>query len=84
MVMPKEPVHLTVEQIAELQGKLATLRHDINNRLAVLMAVGELGRLQPAMIEQLLKTLVEQPRLIAQDLTRFSLEFEQSLGLAPS
>ena len=37
MGMPQTPVTLTPEQVAELNEKLATTRHDINNNLSLIM-----------------------------------------------
>ena len=44
MVLPDQPVTLTVEQIRELNQKLSTLRHDVNNNLALVIAAAEIIR----------------------------------------
>jgi hypothetical protein len=79
--MPSQPVVLTVEQIAELNRKLANMRHDINNQLSLIMAAVELIRYKPHLGERMLATLVEQPPRIASALNQFSGEFEQTLGI---
>ncbi|MDB6019832.1 MAG: hypothetical protein JWR19_4321 [Pedosphaera sp.] len=84
MRMPSEPVTLSVEQIAELNHKLATLRHDINNHLSLIMAASELIRHKPQMAERMMATLIEQPPKTSAALTKFSTEFEQTFGIIPS
>ena len=79
--MPSQPVTLSVEQLAELNGKLSTMRHDINNQLSLIIAAVELIRHKPAMAERMMATLVEQPPRIADALGKFSLEFEHTLGI---
>ena len=79
MPLPTQPVHLTVEQIADLNGKLSTMRHDINNQLSLIIAAVELIRFKPQMAERMMATLVEQPPRIADTLAKFSVEFERAL-----
>jgi hypothetical protein len=72
---------LTVEQVAALNDKLSTMRHDINNALTLVIAAVELIRRKPQMAERMLGTVVEQPPKVADALVKFSAEFEQSLGI---
>jgi len=81
MPLPSQPVTLTVEQLGELNGKLSTMRHDINNQLSLIVASVELIRLKPEMAELRLATLMEQPPKIAATLHKFSAEFERTLGI---
>jgi hypothetical protein len=81
MPLPSQPVTLTVEQLGELNGKLSTMRHDINNQLSLIVASVELIRLKPEMAELRLATLMEQPPRIATTLQKFSAEFERTLGI---
>ena len=81
MPLPKHPVTLTAEQIAELNGKLSTMRHDINNQLSLIVAAVEVGRLKPERLESMVGSLVGQPPKIAAALTQFSAEFERALGI---
>jgi hypothetical protein len=81
MPLPKHPVTLTVEQIAELNGKLSTMRHDINNQLSLIIAAVEVSRLRPEKLESMVASLAEQPPKMAAALTRFSAEFERVLGI---
>jgi hypothetical protein len=81
MRLPDQPVSLTVEQVAELNGKLSAMRHDINNYLSLIIASVELIRYKPETAERMMATLVEQPPRIADALHKFSAEFERSLGM---
>jgi hypothetical protein len=81
MPLPDQPVSLTVEQIAELNGKLSTMRHDINNYLSLIIASVELIRYKPETAERMMSTLVEQPPRIAAALQKYSAEFEKALGI---
>ncbi|MEI9865891.1 MAG: hypothetical protein WDN00_15345 [Limisphaerales bacterium] len=38
MTLPTEPVTLSVAQISELNQKLSSLRHDVNNKLSIIAA----------------------------------------------
>ena len=80
MPLPSQPVTLSVEQIADLNGKLSTLRHDINNHLSLIIAAVELIRYKPQTAERMMATLVEQPPRIADALHKFSAEFERAFG----
>ena len=82
MPVPTEPVTLNVEQLADLNSKLSTMRHDINNQLSLIIAAAELIRHKPQLAERMMATLVEQPPKIAAALGKFSTEFEQALGIS--
>ena len=82
MRMPSEPVVFSPEQIEDLNHKLSTLRHDINNNLSLIMAASELIRHKPHMAERMMATLLEQPPKITAALTKFSAEFEQAFGIS--
>ena len=81
MPLPNEPVTLTVEQLAELNLKLSNMRHDINNHLSLMVAAVELIRHKPHMADRMLTTISEQPVKITEAMTRFSAEFERTLGI---
>jgi hypothetical protein len=76
MPLPTEPVTLSVEQIGELNQKLADLRHDINNRVSVMLASTELLRRRPEIAERMLASLAEQPPKILELITQFSRDLE--------
>ena len=81
MPLPSEPVTLNVEQIAELNKKLATLRHDVNNNLSLIMAAVEILRRRPETAERMLNSLSEQPQKIAKSVAEFSRELETMLHI---
>ncbi|MFM1769901.1 MAG: hypothetical protein RJA22_2430 [Verrucomicrobiota bacterium] len=81
MPMPAGPVTLSTEQIQELQRKLGTMRHDINNNLSLIVAAVELIKFNPAAAERMMATLSEQPHKITEHVQSFSAEFEKALGI---
>lgn len=81
MTLPDKPVTLAVDQIAELNKKLSTLRHDINGDLALIVAAAELIKLNPSTAERMLTTLLEQPSKIRARADTFSAEFEKVMGI---
>ncbi len=81
MGLPSQPVTLTVEQIDELNRKLSTMRHDINNNLSLMMASVELIRYKPQTLERMITTLLEQSPKVTQTISQFSAEFEKTFGI---
>lgn len=81
MVLPQQPVTLTVEQIAALNRGLADMRHDVNNHLSLVLAAVELIRAKPQMTERMITTLLEQPPKISQAMQKYSSEFENAYGI---
>ena len=84
MPLPNQPVTLNVEQIDELNKKLVTLRHDVNNNLALVVAAAEIIRRKPESAERMWPGLTEKPHKIAEAVTQFSLELEKALGITRS
>ena len=81
MELPAQPVTLTVEQIGELNQKLATLRHDVNNNLSLIIAAAEVMEHKPQLLERMRVTVVEQPPKIAAAVAKFSADFENLFGI---
>jgi hypothetical protein len=81
MGLPSQPVTLSVEQIGELNDKLATLRHDINNNLSLIIAALEVLRYKPHLAETMLATMSDQPSKITNRLNQFSAEIEMLLSV---
>lgn len=81
MGMPEQAVTLSPEQVADLNKKLATMRHDINNNLSMVMAAAELARLKPDVADKMLGRLLEQPTKITAQLKNFSAEFDKALQI---
>lgn len=81
MGLPEKSVTLTPEQIVELNNKLAKMRHDINNNLAMMLASAELAKLKPDMAAKMLDRLLDQPTKISNQIRDFSVEFEKVFGI---
>jgi hypothetical protein len=81
MPLPNEPVTLTAEQIRELNIKLVTLRHDVNNQLSLMMAAIEIIRRKPEAAERMWTALSEQPRKLGEAVGQFARELETTLGI---
>ena len=84
MNQPTKPVTLSMEQIGELNQKLAALRHDLNNSLSLIAATVELVRHRPTVSEQMWDTLAEQPRKIGESFLQFSRDLEAALHIMRS
>jgi hypothetical protein len=81
MTPSSQPAELTTSQISELNQQLATMRHDINNHLSLIMAAVELVRRKPEAAERMATTLTEQPAKITASMKLFSAQFETALGI---
>ena len=75
------PVTLTEEQIYALHRRLRDMRHDVNGRLANIVAAAELIRLRPEKMEERLRILLDQPHQAAEAIGYFSRDFETTFGL---
>ncbi len=84
MPLPTEPVTLSAEQVADLNRKLCEMRHDVNNKLTLIAASVELVRRRPENSERYLNTLNEQPRVIAEMISKFSADLEATLHITRS
>jgi len=78
---PSGPVTLTEEQILVLHRRLRDMRHDVNGRLANIVAAAELMRLRPESAAERLRVLLDQPHQAAEAIGHFSRDFETALGL---
>jgi chaperonin cofactor prefoldin len=81
MLTPNSSVTLTPQQVEDLNQKLSKMRHDINNHLSLIVFAVEVLRSKPEMLERMSATLSDQPQKITADLSKFSAEFEQTLGI---
>jgi len=81
MSLPTEPVTLSVEQIGELNRKLADMRHDINNYVSLVLASAELMRRRPESAERMMANLLEQPPKIVTVVKNFSGDLEAALRI---
>ncbi len=72
MSLPLQPVTLTPEQIGDLDRKLAVMRHNVNNSLAMLVATAEIMRRKPESAIRFANSFTEQPQKIAEEIKQFS------------
>ena len=70
-----EPV-LSREELHALHEKFREVKHSINNTLAVIMALSELGQRNPAHFEKLAKAVLQRGPEVVQQLQ----EFQTALG----
>ena len=84
MSTPAGPVTLTPQQIEELGKRLATMRHDVNNNLSLIVAAAELIKFNPASATRMAGTLAEQPPKIVNHMAKFGAAFEKALGIVRS
>jgi len=84
MGLPDTPVTLSVQQLDELNKKLAALRHDVNNHLSLVVAAAELIKFNPDSAARMCTTLAEQPAKISDVINKFALEFEKTVGITRS
>ncbi|HEV2453093.1 MAG TPA: hypothetical protein VGY98_02465 [Verrucomicrobiae bacterium] len=83
MSLPSQPVTLSAEQVAELKAKLADLRHDINNNVALMLSAIEMMRRRPETFEKMLDSMARQPTRINETVLQFSKALEGALLGAP-
>ena len=81
MGVPNAPATLTAAQLTKLNDKLAHMRHEINNQLAMVVAALELTRFRPEMRDKMLETITQQPPKILAEVAKFSAEFEAAFGI---
>jgi hypothetical protein len=84
MGLPSQPVTLKSEQVEELNKKLSSMRHDINNHLSLMMAAVEMVKYKPDMLGRMMDNLIQQPPKITAVMAKFSDEFEKTLGITRS
>jgi uncharacterized membrane protein len=78
---PGGPVTLNEQEILALHQKLRDMRHDVNGRLANIVAAAELMRMRPESAAERLQMLLDQPHKAAESIAEFSRAFEASFGL---
>jgi hypothetical protein len=82
MGLPDQPVTLTPAQVAELNRQLSTMRHNVNNHLALISASGEILQIRPEAVAKVTANLIERPLEITREVRQFSDEFERVLGIS--
>ncbi len=62
---------VTREDLEAIQNKFREIKHDINNTLAVIMALSELAERNPAHYEKLAKAVLQRGPVVVQQLQDF-------------
>ncbi len=75
----RDPFAITREDLLELQEKFRKVKHDINNTLAVIMALSELGQRNPAHYEKLAKAVLQRGPEVVQQLQDFQAALNDKL-----
>lgn len=81
MGLPTQPVTLSPGEIQALHHQLREFRHDLNNRLSLIVAAGEIIRHKPDMAEQLLDNFIDQPQQITELVSEFTRAVERAVGV---
>lgn len=81
MSSPKQPVTLSAEQVAELNRRLSTMRHDVSNKLTNILAAVSLLEMKPENARQMIEIISQQPKHITEAMKNFSAEFEKILKI---
>ena len=69
--MSSAPFEMTREELQAIHEKYREVKHDINNTLAVIMALSELAQRNPAHYEKLAKAVLTRGPDVAQKLQDF-------------
>ena len=81
MGLPAAPITLSVEQVADLNEKLSTMRHNVNNNLALMVAALELLRRKPDTAIKMADSISGQTDKMIDEIKNFSVEFEKTFGI---
>lgn len=81
MGLPTAPVTFSAEQVADLNRKLSTMRHNVNNNLALMIAALELLRRKPDIALKMADTISGQTNKLIEEVGTFSGEFEKAFGI---
>ena len=82
--MSDQTFQMTREELQALHEKFRELKHDINNTLAVIMALSELAQRNPAHYEKLAKAVLQRGPDVVQQMQDFQTMLSAKLkGEAP-
>jgi hypothetical protein len=79
-----QTITLAPEQIQDLAGKLSTLRHNVNNHLALIVAATELMRRKPDQAARFVGALFDPPERITKEIQTFTHQLEKILLIPPN
>src|SRR4051794_13217294 len=71
--------HMSREELQALLDKFREIKHNINNTLAVIMALSELGQRNPAHYEKLAKAVLQRGPDVVQQLQDFQTQLASKL-----
>ena len=74
---------MTREDLQALSDQFRELKHDINNTLAVVMALSELGQRNPTHFEKLAKAVLTRGPNVVQQLQDFQTALNAKLKASP-
>jgi SMC interacting uncharacterized protein involved in chromosome segregation len=69
--------------IQDLQERFRKVKHDINNTLAVIMALAELGQRNPTYMEKLSKAVLQRGPEVVTLLQDYQALLNEKLGIKP-
>jgi hypothetical protein len=72
---------LSPDEILALHELLREARHGIRNDIAVIVAIAELIRIRPDLLDSKLSQVSVQTSKLVEKLEQFSAEFEKTLGV---
>ena len=75
---------ITREDLESLHEKFRDIKHNINNTLAVVMALSELSQRNPAHYEKLAKAVLQRGPEVVQQLQDFQTALNAKLKSAPA
>ena len=81
MKQPEKQMEQTREQMEALYQNLRTIRHAINNNVAVIMAMAELTQRNPAQCQKLTQLCLDKAPQIAASIGAFTELFEGAVSL---
>ncbi len=81
MKQPEKQLQQTREQMEALYQNLRTIRHAINNNVAVIMAMAELTQRNPAQCQKLTQLCLDKAPQIAASIGAFTELFEGAVSL---
>jgi hypothetical protein len=81
MPVPFQPVTLSAQEVGELRQKLVDLRHDVNNKVSLMLASLEMMRHRPETRDSMFDSFSRQPKQILDAVAQFSKDLESALGI---
>jgi hypothetical protein len=81
MGLPAIPITLQPEQIADLQSRLRTTRHGLNNSLMLMTAAAEMFYQRPEIAEEMIARIVAESKKATESMREFSGQLENTLAI---